>query len=190
MILQSLDAVNRYLEEDYPIALATCCEQVAALKRVLCAAGHTLVGDEPLKVTLATKGYGYTGEQLAAYLKEQGIVCEFADPHRLVLMFTPDNAEEDFTQIKAALTCLEKREPLTDTAPTLATPKVALSLRQALFAPAEVLPLEQCLGRVLASPTVSCPPAVPILVGGEVVDESAVKLFRYYGYDTLRVIKE
>ncbi len=190
LILQSLDAVNRYLEEDYPTALATCCEQVAALKRVLCAAGHTLVGDEPLKVTLATKGYGYTGEQLAAYLKEQGIVCEFADPHRLVLMFTPDNAEEDFTQIKAALTCLEKREPLTDTAPTLVTPKVALSLRQALFAPAEVLPLEQCLGRVLASPTVSCPPAVPILVGGEVVDESAVKLFRYYGYDTLRVIKE
>ena len=32
--------------------------------------------------------------------------------------------------------------------------------------------------------------AVPILVGGEVVDETAANLFDYYGYDRLRVVKE
>ena len=49
--------------------------------------------------------------------------------------------------------------------------------------------MAECVGRVLASPTVGCPPAVPVLVGGEVVDEDAAAVFDYYGYPTLRVTK-
>ena len=78
---------------------------------------------------------------------------------------------------------------LTAAVPTINKPQTKCSLRRALFAPAEVLPLSQCWGRVVAAPTVSCPPAVPVLVGGEMVDESAVAVFAYYGYDTLRVVK-
>ncbi len=190
LILQSLDGVNPYLAEGFPAALTACCERVAALKDALATYGYTLVGDEPLKVTIAPKAYGYTGEELAAHLMESGVVCEFADSDYLVLMFTPDNADGDYDRVERALCGLPKGAPYTDIAPALATPSVVRSLRQALFAPAETLPLDACLGRTLASPTVSCPPAVPVLVGGEVVDESAIKVFEYYGYDTLRVVKE
>ena len=190
LILQSLDACNPYLEDGFAADLARCCDEVTALKEALVIRGYDLAGDEPLKITVATKAYGYTGDEVAAYLQEAGIVCEFADPDYVVMMFAPSHTVEDFRRLTTALCALTKREPLTDTMPTIGKPQVKTSLRQALFAPAEVLPLTDCIGHILASPTVSCPPAVPVLVGGEVVDESAAAVFRYYGYDTLRVVKE
>ena len=53
----------------------------------------------------------------------------------------------------------------------------------------EERPVEECLGRVCAAPAVSCPPAVPILVCGEVVDQAAVERFRYHGIDRCAVVK-
>ena len=57
-----------------------------------------------------------------------------------------------------------------------------------MLAPSETLPTRQALGRVLAAPCVSCPPAVPILVCGEEIDEAAVKAFRYYGIETVETV--
>jgi arginine/lysine/ornithine decarboxylase len=64
-----------------------------------------------------------------------------------------------------------------------------MTAREALLSPAESLPAVACLGRTLAVATVGCPPAVPILVSGEVVDEEALALFAYYGITSLRVTK-
>ena len=189
LILQSLDGCNAYLDNDFAADLATCCDKVQALKTALTESGYALIGDEPLKITIAAKAYGYTGEEVAEYLESHGIVCEFADPDYIVMMFAPSHTAEDFRRLTTALCALTKREPLTDTMPTIGKPQVKMSLRDALFAPAEILPLTDCVGRVLASPTVSCPPAVPVLVGGEVVDEDAIGVFRYYGYQTLRIVK-
>ena len=190
LILQSLDGVNPYLCDGFAADLAVCCAKVKELKDALTAHGYTLAGDEPTKATIATKAYGYLGDAVAAYLERAGIVCEFADPDYLVMMFSPQSGEEDFERVKAALCALPKKEALTDAPPVMGKPATATSLREALFAPAKVLPVSACIGRVLASPTVGCPPAVPVLVGGEVVDESAAAVFGYYGYDYLRVTKE
>ena len=190
LILQSLDGVTPYLCDGFAADLAACCDKVQALKDALADHGYTIVGVEPTKVTIAAKGYGYRGDEVAAYLERESIVCEFADPDYVVMMFSPANGAEDFAQVQAALCALPKKGALTDTPPKMSRPRVAMSLRAALFAPAEVLPAADCVGRVLASPTVGCPPAVPILVGGEMMDESAVALFGYYGYTHLRVVKE
>ena len=190
LILQSLDAANPYMEQVFPGALHHCVHRIAALKAAWTELGYTFVGDEPTKVTIAAKAYGYTGDEMADRLQQWGIACEFADPDYVVLMFSPANREADYTCIDEALRALPRRQPLNETAPILCRPQAKMSLREALFAPAEVRPVEQCIGRVLASPTVGCPPAVPVLVGGEVVDNSAVAVFRYYGYPSLRVVKE
>ena len=189
LILQSLDACNAYLCDGFAADLATCCDKVQELKTTLATCGYALVGDEPLKITVATKGYGYGGDEVAEYLEQSGIVCEFADPDYLVMMFSPSNGDKDFERVQTTLCALEKRETMTETPPNMSQPLAQMSLREALFSPAEVLPLTDCVGRVLASPTVGCPPAVPVLVGGEVVDEDAVEVFRYYGYQTLRIVK-
>lgn len=190
LILQSLDGVNPYLGDGFAADLAACCEEVEGLKEAIRIHGFDLVGDEPLKITVSTKSHGYTGEEVAAYLEREGIVCEFADPDYVVMMFSPAHNDAAFERVKHALCALEKREPIAAEPPKMNQPQVKMSLREALFSPAEVLPVAECVGRVLASPTVGCPPAVPVLVGGEVVDDSAVALFDYYGYTHLRVVKE
>ncbi len=64
-----------------------------------------------------------------------------------------------------------------------------MSVREAIFAPKETVLTENALGRICATPTVSCPPAIPIAVSGERIDESVIKLFEYYGIDTVDVIR-
>ena len=189
LTLQSLDACNAYLNDGFAADLARCCDEVKALKEAILIHGYELVGDEPLKITVATKSHGYTGDEVAAHLEKEGIVCEFSDPDYVVMMFAPAHDAENFARVQTALCALPKKEALTAAPPQMNRPQVAMSLREALFAKAEVLPLAECVGRVVASPTVGCPPAVPVLVGGEVVDEDAIALFDYYGYTTLRVVK-
>ena len=48
----------------------------------------------------------------------------------------------------------------------------------------------EALGRVCAMPTVSCPPAIPIVVSGERVSPAAIELFARYHVETVAVIRE
>ena len=61
--------------------------------------------------------------------------------------------------------------------------------REAMFSKSYVLPVENSLGKVLASENVSCPPAIPIVVCGEKINESAIEMFQYYGISEVRVIE-
>ena len=176
-----------HLSKGCPAALPPMAE-AAALKAALAGDGWTFAGDEPMKLTLLPKRRGYTGEALAAALAENGIVCEFADPDFCVCMFSAMNGEGDIPALRRALSALPEREPIPDGPPPLGRPERVLSPREAMLSPFETLPADACLGRVLAAPTVSCPPAVPILVAGERVDERAVALFRYYGCRSLDVL--
>lgn len=189
LILQSLDEANPYLAGDFPSLLPPLCRRVEALKASLTAQGWTLTGEEPLKLTLAPKACGYRGTEVAGYLEEQDIICEFADPDFLVLMFTPQLPDGAFDKLEKALLSLPRREAITEPSPHLTRPRRVCSPREALLAPREILPLEQCRGRVLAAPTVSCPPAVPVLICGEEVDEAAIRCFRYYGMDRCTVVR-
>lgn len=186
LILGSLDRANKYLaqEQRYP-AFAGRVEQ---LKQRLRDKGFVLLGDEPIKLTLAPKSYGYRGTELAALLKAENMVCEFADPDHLVLMVTPCNQEEDLKKLEAFLMALPQRPAIEEAAPAMARPKRAMFMHEAIMRPAKTEPAENCLGKVLAAPTVSCPPAVPILVCGEVVDEAVLAQMRYYGITELNVL--
>ena len=59
-----------------------------------------------------------------------------------------------------------------------------------MFSKSIELPIEECKGKILATPTVSCPPAIPIVVCGESIDENAIKAFKYYGIKKCNIIKK
>lgn len=188
LILQSLDAENRRLAETLPRALAESAERVWALKKTLRRHGYLLCGNEPMKLTVATKGYGYRGTELAALLEEKGIVCEFADPDFAVMMLAADIGADELAQMEMALTSIAAREPITEWPPRAPQLETKVTPHEALLSPSVCLPVEQCVGRVLATPSVSCPPAVPIAVCGEVLTEEAVRCFTYYGITQCRVV--
>lgn len=190
LILQSLDMANAYIADGYAEKLFRLVEDVVALKGRLTAYGFTMVGDEPIKLTILTKPYGYRGQEMAEILEKDGIVCEFADPDFIVFMLTPEVGVKGLDCLEKVLTSIPRREAITECPPPMATPERVLSVREAMLSPADVLDVESCVGRILASATVGCPPAVPIVVSGERIDEGAVACFRYYGIETCTVIRE
>lgn len=186
LILQSLDAENYRLSEGYQERLIAFADEISELKQSLQA--YRFVGDEPLKLTISAKSYGYTGEELAKLLQKKNIFCEFADPDFLVMMLTPEVGIGGLARLKNALLSVEQKEAIRQTPPPLPRAVVRLSMHEALFSPSLELPVSLCLGKILAAPSITCPPAVPILVCGEQIDEAAVECMAYYGIDTCRVI--
>ncbi|MBR5280808.1 MAG: amino acid decarboxylase [Clostridia bacterium] len=185
LILQSLDLANLYLASGYRERLEAFVEAVAGMKKRLIDRGFTLIGDEPLKLCLQAKSYGWQGDKLAGWLGTQNVICEFADPDFVVLMLSCDM---DLQPLEAALMELPKKEAILQAPPILPHPKAVLSVREAMMSPCEELPVEACLGRVLADYGVSCPPAVPIVVCGEEIDGDCVACLEYYGVEKCRVV--
>ena len=184
LILQSLDAVNQYLLHVYPALLKTFLPTCSRFKTELAAYGYSFVGNEPLKLTINCKSYGYTGTELAHHLKEANIHVEFSDPDYLVLMLTPEIGNDGLQRLKTALTVLPRRSAITGSSPAPAIEKSIITPRQAAFSQCETLPVANSLGRILASPSVGCPPAVPIIVCGEQIDQHTIACFQYYGIET------
>lgn len=206
LILQSLDKCNQILSEGYPLRLLQCCGHLTRLRRELNEAaaakhcpGPLALESEPLKVTLDAAVLGLSGTELAEKLRAAKIECEYADPRYLVLMFTPDNPPQDFERLTAAVLRIaeELAGPVTlpeETAGEFAVLERGLhrrcTIRQAVFAPQEQLPAEQAIGRICAMPTVSCPPAIPIVVSGEQITPAAAAWMKRYHVEEVSVICE
>lgn len=191
LILQSLDAANGILADpSYSGKLLELSCMATKLRQHLDALGiHADQSSEPLKITVSPKSYGYTGAELGEKLRKQGIECEFADPDFLVLMVTPAITGEDLHRVADVLSSLPRRKALGDDTPMIRCPERVLSIREAMLSPAENVPVEKSLGRILAAPSVGCPPAVPILVCGERIDPAVIACFAYYGIEICSVIK-
>ncbi|MBE6684276.1 MAG: aminotransferase class I/II-fold pyridoxal phosphate-dependent enzyme [Ruminococcaceae bacterium] len=190
LILQSLDMANLYICDGYRERLAEICGEIASLKKALVEKGFCVIGDEPTKLALATKGYGYYGHEIAKMLLEKGIACEFSDPDYVVMMFTPEIDRGGIKLLLDALCLIEKREEILERAPSVAEAERVMSVRQALMSSSREVAVEDACGEVLASATVSCPPAIPIVVCGERIDERAIACFKYYGIEKCRVVKK
>lgn len=199
LILQSLDATNGYLSDGYPEKLAEFAAAAEKTKIRLGKTGFSFCGVEPLKFTLAAKKYGYYGKELAEILAEKGIVCEFADPDFTVMMLTPEIGENGLKRLSGALMSIPRKSEITEmppspvphnyTAKAFAPSAPAMSIREALFSPNEIVPVQNACGKILAAASVSCPPAVPIAISGERIDENAVECFKYYGIEFCSVVK-
>ena len=185
LLLASLDKVNEYIENGYRDRLCALADKIDGIKKELAEVGYTLVGDEPLKITVAARPYGYTGIELAQRLRDKAIECEFSDSDFTVAMLTP---ESDADALRRALLAIPKKAPLSDTAPSFVPPTAVTSIREAILAPSERVLTKDAVGRILATPCVSCPPAVPIVVSGERISEDAASAMLYYGIENCDVM--
>ena len=190
IILQSLDLCNAYLNNGYREKLFDTCTTVSAIKMILSNAGFTSVSEEPLKLTVSPLRCGYTGYELAEYLYENKICCEFCDRDFAVMMFTPENTPTDLCRVIEIFGEIPKKEALSSKEYKILPAPKKLTLRQAVFAESELIPVHEAEGRICASPTVSCPPAVPVVVSGEIITKNALEIFELCGIETVRVIKE
>ncbi len=190
LILQSLDFVNKYLSDGYKEKVCTFLEKTNKLKESLKKAGYTLFGSEPLKITLETKNYGYTGDEFAKIMEDNNIVCEFSDPDFVVFMITPQISDESLKMLEKVLLGVPKKNPIDIKPPKSVALDAVMTVREAVFSEKEEVSIENSVGKILASTNISCPPAVSVAVCGERITEEAVSAFKYYGKKSCLVVKE
>lgn len=191
LILQSLDLCNRYLADGYPDRLAQFLVQLDEVRASMTKFGWRLLPSDPLRLVLSGAERGYSGQEMAGLLRQADIECEYADREAVVLMATPENGGEIRKLLWWAGVDVPARPPRsTVPLPPLPEPTRRMSIRQALLAPSESIPTDRAEGRICAAPSVSCPPAVPIVISGEEITPETAALLRACEVDAVRVVSE
>jgi len=191
LTLCSLDLCTKYLAEQFKNDLDKTVKRVCELKTKLSALGFTLLGNEPIKITVKTVDFGYTGDQVADILRQNGVECEFCDPDFVVLMPSVDSTEVDFERVLDAFLSIKRKKAIEKRIPTVPSDiKIAMSIREATFSAKKTVPVEMALGKICAAAAVACPPAIPIAVCGQVIEREQIELFEYYGIKNCQVVEE
>jgi len=189
LILQSLDLCNAYLAKSYNKELKECIEKINDVKNFISDRGFSVCECEPLKIVIDAKKSGYCGESLAKVLRMNKIEPEFCDGDHLVLMITPQNRNIDFERLKKAFFSITPQREQKGEALTLLRPQRKMTVRAAVFAESEEVDVSGADGRICAELTVSCPPAVPVAVSGELISADMIKVFEKYRINKIRVVK-
>lgn len=191
LILASLDLCNAYIGDGGEGIRPRLCRTLE-LSRELSALCRELdlpliKSDEPLKICLSLDGEDL--DALRSILARRGVVPEMCDGGAAVFMLSTETSREDADALKSVLRELAARPLKLPTAHKMIkhAPPRALSIREAVFAPSETVRVKDALGRVCAAPAVSCPPAVPVVISGEVLTEEAIDALLCFGYEKIDV---
>lgn len=187
LTLASLDRCNGELAGGYSARLAETVARITRVKAELERANWQVQKSDPLRLTIRAPE-GLTGIELAQRLRDKNMECEYGDDSFLVLMLTPYNDKGELAELVSALGENHAPESRTKVLPQIRGEQV-VSIRQALFAAHELVSAEEAFGRICGTPTVSCPPAIPIVVSGERIGAEAMELFRLYGVKQVDVLK-
>lgn len=190
LILQSLDLCNAYLSENYSERLRNCIKEINLVKQYMRDKNLHVMDTEPLKIVIDTAKSGYTGSLISSEMRKFHIECEYSDRQFVVLMVSPENSSQDFQNLITWCehSCLrEEKDELALREVYTGVPKRRMSIREAVFAPSEMVDAEDSYGRICAAETISCPPAVPVAISGEVIDENMIMLFKGYNINKVCV---
>lgn len=189
LIMKSLDMCNLYISDGFQEKLADTIHRIDKIKKTMTEHGAQVMKTDPLKLTMKLA----TNSDILSRIRSHGIEYEYADPDFIVFMLTPSNTPEDMDKLLDCLMSIEEFKSIQDEsveAESFATyqPKTAMSVREALMAPSVRIAIHDAVGRICASPTVSCPPAIPIAVSGEVIDAELLRLFEKYNNTEIDVV--
>ena len=182
LTLCSLDLCNARLVGDYSEKISELSKKIGEIKKKISSLGFDVLESEPLKIVINS------GEALANHLRDNGIEVEFSDSDCTVLMLTPENNDKDLERLVNALSSFKVSDKK-GIAPSVKPHERVVSIRQAMLSPKENISVDSAEGRICATPTVSCPPAVPIVVSGERITKEDIDLFKYYGVYTVSVTR-
>ena len=186
LILQSLDLCNKYIDEKIRKDIKLCTEKCSEIKKIMLEKGVPCLSNEPLKTTADVRGYDF---DFKTYFRKYGIEFEYADNDFVVFMFSPQNTDDDFEKIKNAFENLHIKRNKDVEVIEIPEAERVMTICDAIFCESEEINVENASGRICASPTVSCPPAVPIAVSGERISEKHIELFRKYNLNKILIVK-
>ena len=188
LIMASLDMANAYLEQNKKIWDKTV-DKINRLKLLLTNNGLSILSGEPLKMVINAKKIGYTGYEIADFLRKNKIEPEMADEDFTVLMFSPLNSKTDFKKVEKALLKLQIKQPIKQEFITFLPQKKAMTIAQATLYKTQTVKTDLAIGKIAGQTKIACPPAIPIIVSGEIISEQTVEKLKRFNIDQVEIIK-
>lgn len=147
------------------------------------------------KITVNLAGLDISGQEAELLLRHQWKVqCELSDPQNLlfIISMADTRAEADrLLQVLGELAALHqggvKNAKDTLNMAKMPVPVRRMNPRQAFFAKARTVKLEQAIGCIGAETIAFYPPGIPVLCPGEEISEALVSYIRYYQGQGMRI---
>ncbi|MCL1904135.1 MAG: PLP-dependent transferase [Oscillospiraceae bacterium] len=194
LILDSLDLCNLHIAHEKEKAKAAF-SNVTDLKKRLAQIGYRLFESDLLRITIDTNAYGYSGDEYAVQLRNNGISCELYDSRRIILLFSTVTEKHNTERVyRAMYTIPQKKEPAPlktheETEEKLVRLNVCISPRDAYFSDKLTVDTTESAGRICAGVYAVTPPCAPIIVPGEVIDKKTATILKNNSFHKIDVIQ-
>ncbi len=185
LILLSCDLLLSALENGLPAALEEAAAHAAALRKRL--GDWALPGGDPMRLTLPLAGSALRSDTLYALLTESGLEPEMCNALGAVLLCAPQTDFSCLASFADRLCALPLSSP--PALPPLPLPRAVAAVREAMLAPSETVPLLDAEGRTAASVIARCPPGVPLVMPGELLDKPTIFFLKSTGISVINVVK-
>ena len=155
---------------------------------------------DPVRITLETSSLGIFGKNLYDFFSQFNIEPEFVFDGTVVLIPSPFNSDEDWNSLESCINYIYKVSSLrhglnlkiTKNMPNkyhYEEPESKLSIKDAMFSEFETIEVKKSEGFTCAQIVSKCPPGIPILIPGEVIDKSKVKQMKKMKIKHIQVVK-
>lgn len=188
LILESLDLCNVHIAEGKAQA-KRAFEKIALLKNRLVEMGFTLEKGDEVRIVVNALAGGYSGCAFSKKLRELSVEPEMNDDERVVLLFSTLVDENELLRVERAFEKIPLLSPLQSERPPLPTPEKAIPVSQAVFSVHEKLPLNKAMGKICGGVLAPCPPCVPLVMPGEIIDSKVISALEYYGEEEISVVR-
>ena len=195
VIMASLDLARRFMAVEGRGVFGILAGQMSETADRLSTLRHIRVfrpscvgrGQDPLKLTVLVDAPGAPRELARHLATEHGLQAELADRRTALFVAGPGTTADDLERLSEAVREYSEQLPLAASeeaaggnlgrgGPAIEAvawnhlPAQATTPREAFFAPAEAVSLEQAIGRVAAEAIVPAPPGIPVVMPGERLD--------------------
>lgn len=187
LIMESLDRFNGMIANNVQM-VNNACGAVAELKERLTKAGVPLVKSDPLRITVNAREYGLTGFQYAQILRDSGVECELADQNKAVLLFSATSTLQDCERAEIAMMFVPTRAPLPPANLPIVKAVADMPMWEAMYKPCKTIPIKSASGEVCAKFTAPCPPGIPLVMPGEIIDHNMIDALYAFGIREVTVV--
>ncbi len=188
LILQSLDKINPILNSTFKYDLEKIIDKIKTTKDFLSLKGVYIVPSDSLRIVIDCVKSGYLPSEINHTLLKNNIHCEYIDNRYIVFMFTSYNKDTDFDILKSTFDSFIKKEGLKEEKIEFVKGVQKIPFNKTLFSLSKKINVEDAENEICASSVVSCPPAIPIVINGEIITRQMIDLLIKYNITQINVI--
>lgn len=189
-IMASIDLCRAYLEQGGIEEYKSLGKRISEIKTL--AKAHGLIQPEglcdELRICINTSCAGIEEAKQTELFHSFGIEPEFCDGKNAVLICTPFNSSEDLERVERLISSLHGRS-CADKPARIRLPRQIMSPREAMLGETEQISTVNAAGRISADSSCPCPPGIPLIMPGELIDNETAELILRSGKKSICCVK-